>query len=238
MRVRRAATVALVFAAVAGLPGAASASWGGRGSLASSGAWLPTVAANSHGDVVAAWYHEVGTSLDIAARVSRDGGRHWGATQDLGPAVTAPGTSRPIIVRAAVDIDGDAVVVWEQALSDHLTVVVSSARRGQAFGAAQAVSAAGVDAAYPDVAADGHRFAVVWVTESTVEDALVSGAGTITSHGTVAAGQSLPDSRCRTAPSSRATGEAGWRSPGPRSAASRTASTWPARRSAAPRRRS
>jgi hypothetical protein len=194
MRVRRAATVALVFATVAGLPGVASASWGGRGSLASSGAWLPTVAANSHGDVVSAWYQEKGGSTDIVARVSRDGGRHWGATQDLGPAVTAPGTSRPIIVRAAVDNDGDAVVVWEQALSDHLTVVVSSARRGQAFGAAQAVSAAGVDAFYPDAVADGHRFAVVWVTQSTVEDALVSGAGTITAHGTVASGQSMPDS--------------------------------------------
>lgn len=173
--------------------GSAATGSAGSGTLSTGDAALPTVASDSRGHVVAAWYVLTSSGTTVAARLSSDGGVHWGRAQNLGKADLAQGDERPTLVRAAVDARGDAIVVWARVVSGRMAVEAATAGPGRAFGAARTVSNAAVDARHPAVTASGQRFIVAWTGDATVEDAIVSATGSITSRSTIARGQNTPD---------------------------------------------
>lgn len=194
---RRTIAVGLAAAMLAALPSTALAATGssgaGGGTLSTGDAWLPTVAGDSRGHLVAAWYVVTPSGTTVDARLSSDGGAHWGRAQVLGTADLAQGGERPTLVRAAVDAHGDAIVVWARLVSGRMTVVAATAPSGRGFGAARTVSDAAVAARHPAVTAGGQRFVVAWSGDATVEDAVVSATGSVTGRSTIARGQNEPD---------------------------------------------
>ena len=137
-----------------------------------------------------AWYQFVGNQVHLLARTSTHGGRSWGPRQSLGPALVAPAGDRPAEVRAAVGANGEAAVAF-QAVNQR--VLVALAQRGGRFGRNRVLSPRGVHALYPDVAIDGRgRVAVVWVTPTQVQRALVLPGGRVTAPRVVATG-TIPD---------------------------------------------
>jgi hypothetical protein len=176
------------------LPAGANAAWSPPTSLTGPDAntEFPTVAANANGNVVAAWYDGGDDPHQLIARLSADGGRTWGPQQELGSAILGSGSARPAMIRAAVGAKGKATVVWQQRRGDDQRVVAAQSH-GARFGDAFAVSRSGTDAMYPDVAIAGSgRAAVVWVTPSRVQRAVISRQDSIAKRGTIAE-PPLPD---------------------------------------------
>ncbi len=186
----RAAVALLAIPALGAVhPGAALAAWSGSTRLTApgEGAVFPTVASNANGTAVVAWYRKVGGGYQIVARLSSNGGRSWGAPQVLGPGLIASGDNPPALVRAAVGSSGRTVVAWQQRVGSGQRVVAAWTTAGRRFSAPRALSGQGVSAYTPDVTVDGlGRAAVVWITVTTVQQALISPAGKITGPRTVA----------------------------------------------------
>src|ERR1039457_2009434 len=97
--VGRAGLALAVVAALAAVgPAAALARWGGAATLsAGSTNFLPTVASNSSGRVVAAWYEMADSGNEVVARISTNGGHSWGSRQVLGPATLSLGGAAPAL---------------------------------------------------------------------------------------------------------------------------------------------
>jgi hypothetical protein len=188
--VNRAAFALFAVAALAVLlPGAAIARWSAPATLTApgNGAFLPTVASNGNGRVVSAWYRMAGGANQVLARISFDGGLSWGQRQVLGAAALSQGGNAPALIRAAVGAGGGTAVVWQQNRGGRLQIVAALAGAGGRFSSPRAVSAAGVGSSYPDVAVDATgRAAVVWVTLTAVQQALISPGRQVSGPRTVA----------------------------------------------------
>lgn len=197
-RVRQAKTagvlVGVVVLLASAAPGSAFAGWSPATTLTAPGdnTEFPTVAANANGDVVAAWYQGGDDPHRMIARVSDDRGASWGPRQDLGTAVLGEGPVRPALLHAAMGANGKATLVWQQKRKGTQRIVEAQARRGH-FGATEAISSAGIDASYPDLAVAGSgRVVVVWATEESVQKALIAKDGALRQRRTISR-SSLPD---------------------------------------------
>jgi hypothetical protein len=116
---------------------------------------LPQVAVDAHGNAVFVWQRFDGTNLRIQARVRSAAGTLSG-TQTM----SAAGQSAEY-PQVAVDANGKAVFVWER--WDGAAERIQARTRGAdgTAGSTQTLSATGLDAIYPAVAADPNGHAVV-----------------------------------------------------------------------------
>lgn len=117
----------------------------------------PSVATNAVGDTVVAWTQVDGTHTDqqdVVARF-RPAGGSFGAPQVIGttPPCYFLGVFGPM-TRAAIDSQGDAVVVWPTVpdpMGANNTVIMASIRRsGEAFGPAKEISDSSQTAGFND----------------------------------------------------------------------------------------
>ena len=144
---------------------------GGAGSAWASPAWLapqdlsaagqhaydPQVAVDRQGNAIAVWQRFDGTNTVVQAAVRAVGGS-FGAPQDLS---TAGQTAYD--PQVAVDGRGNAIVVWSASNGTNFIAQAAVRAVGGSFGAPQDLSAAGRDAAFPQVAVDGRGNAIaVW----------------------------------------------------------------------------
>ena len=151
-RVVAAVLLAVVLAVLAGMPSSAWAApaWLVQPDLSATGenASVPDVAMSFSGDVIVAWQGSPnGGPVQV---VQRAAGAAFSAPLQFGMA-SFDWLGTP---QAAINDDGDAVVVWQEAGGDALKFSVWGASRlaGGSFGAPVRVSGAGTSAVDPQVA--------------------------------------------------------------------------------------
>jgi hypothetical protein len=142
-------------------PGAtlATPAWLAPTDLSTTGqdAFEPVVAVDAAGNATAVWERFNGTN-DIVQAATRPAGGGWSAGQDLSAA--GENARRQHV---GVDAAGNATAVWERSNGTNFIIQAATRPAGDAWGAAQDLSAAGQEAQQPDVAVGAAGDAVaVW----------------------------------------------------------------------------
>ncbi|MGB7684656.1 MAG: hypothetical protein WBL45_02625 [Solirubrobacterales bacterium] len=128
-------------------------------------AGFPRLAVNTDGEAVVVWSDRKGRSFGAIQSVSRPAGGEWSNIQNL---ATAPGSRRSTLAysepEVALDVAGEAVVVWERYLSDKDAVIQSAMRSpGGTWSKPTEISGKGnVGQSFVGIDADGDAVAV-WV---------------------------------------------------------------------------
>ena len=126
------------------------------------------VAVNSRGDTVAAWTRRDGSTQTVEAAIRPVGGG-FGPPQTLGTTFSYIFGLFGPLADAAIDDQGNAIVVWPEAVAGETVVRAATATPGGAFGGAFALSDTG-QSAFGDprvtMSRSGHTI-VVWTLDLT-----------------------------------------------------------------------
>jgi len=136
-------------------------------------AGAPHVAVDVNGNAVATWTYFDGARYDILVNRYSASSHGW---DPVTPSLTATATGSGDAPRVAVDVAGNATVVWAQADAGRYSIWANRLTAGSGWGTAALIETADAgDAALPQVAVDGIGNAIaVWYQSDGTRNDIVS----------------------------------------------------------------
>ena len=126
--------------------------WSSVTSLSPSGSSAPQIAVDATGNVVAVW-----VTSGVIESATRLFGGAWQATPDM---LSSSGMDLP---QVAIGANGNVVAVWHNTVSSPSAVFAANKPISGTWSAAQTISSASYNSAYPKIAVDSHgNAAAIW----------------------------------------------------------------------------